>query len=61
MSSNIKKPASKMGWGNHNEFRNWQINQRIYDQRGVWKNLTREQLNIVERIGKTLLIELGYL
>lgn len=45
----------------HNEYRNWQINQPIYDARGLYKSLSNKDLKLIEEKTKPLLRELGYL
>ena len=58
-STTIEKPASAFG-KDHKQYRNWQINQALFDGRGRWKRLSEEELRVVNEIGKDLLLELGY-
>lgn len=56
-----QKEPSAIGRGAHVPHRNWQINQPFFDGRGRWKDLTPEDLSLVNEIGKELLVEFGYL
>ena len=58
-SEKIEKPPSESG-ADHTQFRNWQINQAIFDSRGRWKDLSHEEKAYVQEIGSDLLRELGY-
>jgi hypothetical protein len=58
-SEKIAKPSTAFG-DNHDQHRNWQINQPIFDGRGRWKELSEEELATVNRVGGSLLAELGY-
>ncbi|SNS71882.1 Sulfotransferase family protein [Ekhidna lutea] len=42
------------------QYRNWQINQPIYDNRNQWESLTDEDKEVVKEIGGEQLIEYGY-
>jgi len=44
----------------HNQYRNWQINQPIFDGRGRWRSLERLERVQVEEIGGRLLRHFGY-
>ena len=59
-SDKIENPCSEAGC-DHDQFRNWQINQPIFDSRGKWKQLTDSERARIEEIGADLLSELGYL
>lgn len=59
-STTIKKPPSPFG-KNHNQYRNWQINQPLFDGRGKYKRLTDLELLAVMGIAGGLLGELGYI
>jgi hypothetical protein len=54
----IEKPASE-GKNDHS-FENWKVNQPVFDTRGKWKNLSKEDQALVQEIGGELLKELGY-
>ncbi len=55
----IEKPPNAFG-ENHEAYRNWQINQPLFDGRGKWKNLTQEEKQLIkDRVGE-MLIEYGY-
>lgn len=58
-SNKIEKPASEL-MANHDQYRNWQINQPIFDNRGKWKQLSDVQKAYIHEIGSDLLSELGY-
>lgn len=58
-SAKIEKPVSEAG-PDHNKFRNWQINQPIFDSRGKWKQLSDKDKARVQQMGADLLTELGY-
>ena len=55
----IEKPSSVIG-KNHDQYRNWQINQSLFDARGKWAALSADEKNLVKTIGNELLLELGY-
>lgn len=55
----IYQPESRFG-DNHKAFRNWQINQPLFDGRGRWKMLSESELSLVNDLGGDLLSELGY-
>ncbi len=44
----------------HNQHRNWQINQPLFDARGKWHQLTAEEVSMLEAKAGYLLVELGY-
>ncbi len=56
----IERPPDSIGDEHHNQLRNWQINQPLFDGRGRWKKLDAEELASVEHLGGALLRELGY-
>ncbi len=58
-SNTIEKPTTEAN-GHHDQFRNWQINQPIFDNRGKWKLLSEAERARVHEIGSELLSELGY-
>jgi hypothetical protein len=58
-SNEISKPSTATQ-KNHKQYRNWQINQPLFDNRGRWKKLSADELTIVNDIAGELLIELGY-
>jgi hypothetical protein len=55
----IEKPASESE-GNHDQFRNWKVNQPIFDTREKWKKLPEADQAMIHEIGAELLAELGY-
>ncbi len=47
--------------GNHAQYRNWQINQPIFDGRNKWKSkMSDEEKNLFKRMAGTMLMEYGY-
>lgn len=59
-SGKIKKPESAFG-DNHADYRNWQINQPLFDGRGKWQEkLSSDELAMVEDVAGELLLEFGY-
>lgn len=59
-SNKLSRPPSSFG-EYHNQYRNWQINQPLFDGRGRWKKLTADEYDSIETIGKDLLTKLGYI
>lgn len=59
-ADNLEKPASVSG-KYHKQYRNWQINQPLFDHRDRWSSLTTEEKILVKNIGNDLLFELGYI
>lgn len=56
----VKKPPSAFG-KHHRQYRDWQINQPLFDGRGRWKSLSHSELDrVLDRAG-FLLRELGYI
>ncbi|MEM7209227.1 MAG: sulfotransferase [Pseudomonadota bacterium] len=61
-AENIRNPGSGEGI-KHAEFRNWQINQKLFDGSGKWKQeMTGEEKEIfkADEIAMRLMTELGY-
>jgi len=58
-SRNIAKPHSQKG--HHRQFRNWQINQPLFDGRGQWKQMSPSEIEYVSSSLEPLLIEYGYM
>jgi hypothetical protein len=58
-SRKIEKPASESR-SDHNQYRNWQINQPLFDGRGKWRRLSKEDRAMIHDVGGPLLAELGY-
>jgi hypothetical protein len=59
-SNKITKTATAAG-GGHDRYRNWQINQPLFDGRGRWKMMSDDELALVEEVGGEMLAELGYI
>jgi Sulfotransferase family len=55
----IKRPPNVLG-ENHGLYRNWQINQPLFDGRGKWKRLSEEEKNLIKILAGDMLIEYGY-
>lgn len=60
-SNRVRLPENAFGRNNHKEYRNWQINQPLFDGRGKWKNLSDDEQAYVEKTAGPLLKELGYI
>jgi len=58
-SETIEKPSSITG-KDHNQYRNWQINQPLFNDRGKWTTLAPDEKTLLKNIGNDLLLELGY-
>lgn len=58
-SKSISKPNDSSGT-NHEQYRNWQINQPIFDGRNKWKELTPEELSLINKTAGPMLAKLGY-
>jgi sulfotransferase family protein len=58
-SNKIAKPSTPAA-GNHEQHRNWQINQPLFDGRGRWKTMSEEDLSLLNDIGGDMLADLGY-
>ncbi len=57
---NAKKPAYSHS-GNHEQHRNWQVNQPLFDGRGRWKKeMEPAEKEVFKREAGTLLVDLGY-
>jgi hypothetical protein len=55
----LAKPESPSG-KNHEQYRNWQINQPLFDGRGKWMRMTAVEKRIVKEHANDMLIEYGY-
>ncbi len=58
-SDEIMKPPSAHE-AQHRQYRNWQINQPLFDGRGKWKRMTSEEKRMVKEIAGHMLVECGY-
>jgi len=58
-TSRIEKPPNAFR-ENHDLYRNWQINQPLFDGRGRWLRLTEEEKNLIKEKAGEMLIEYGY-
>ena len=54
-------PSTLKDGNYHNQYRNWQINQPIFDGRGKYKKLNKAEKNIVKKEANEMLIEYGYI
>jgi hypothetical protein len=59
-SNTIAKPSTPID-ANHRQYRNWQINQPLFDGSGRWKKMTTAELSLVNDAAGDLLAELGYI
>jgi hypothetical protein len=55
----IEKPPNAFG-ENHVMYRNWQINQPLFDGRGKWKRLSEDEKRLIKTTAGDMLIEYGY-
>jgi hypothetical protein len=58
-SETVAKPPTPAG-SNHVQYRNWQINQPIFDGRGKWQTLTAEERALIKGQASDLLASYGY-
>lgn len=58
-SSNIECPPDATQ-EHHKQYRNWQINQPLFDGRGKWKELSEEDKRVVKDVANRKLLEYGY-
>ena len=58
-SSKIEEPKTRYGT-DHSQYRNWQINQPLFDGRVRWKKLSYIDLRMVTDIESDMLFKLGY-
>jgi hypothetical protein len=49
-SNVIAKPEAVSDGDMHNQYRNWQINQPVFDGRGSWKAMSDEELSFITSI-----------
>lgn len=56
----ISKPETVHEGKNHEQYRNWQINQPLFDGRGRWKEMSADELFFINSIGGSMLAELDY-
>lgn len=61
ITNDISKPTSTKGFENHAALRSWQINQPIYDSRGIWKDFPPKEVELVTNTLKPLLVDFGYM
>jgi hypothetical protein len=55
----VEKPADAFG-DNHVQYRNWQINQPLFDGRGKWTKLSAGEKDLIKTVAGDMLIEYGY-
>ena len=60
-SRKITRPKTSPHGINFGQYRNWQINQPIFDGRGKWKELTEKEITQVYEEAGDMLLELGYI
>lgn len=58
-SQTIERPPTAFG-RDHRQYRNWQINQPIFDGRGRWKELTPSELAMIRERAGSMPLDLGY-
>ena len=57
--SSIEKPANVFG-DNHYLYRNWQMNQPLFDGRGKWQRLMESEKQLIKEKAGEMLIRYGY-
>ena len=55
----IEKPPNVFGQ-NHVLYRNWQMNQPLFDGRGRWLRLTKDEKQLIKDKAGEMLIKYGY-
>ncbi|MFZ5908203.1 MAG: sulfotransferase family protein [Nitrospirota bacterium] len=58
-SEEVAKPPTPQQ-EHHRQYRNWQINQPIFDGRGKWKRMTDEEKRLVKDLAGEMLVAYGY-
>ena len=58
-SARIEKPPNAVG-ENHDMYRNWQMNQPLFDGRGKWLRLTPQEKQVIKDRAGEMLINYGY-
>jgi hypothetical protein len=58
-AADIERPSNAFG-ENHERYRNWQMNQPLFDGRGKWHRLTEEEKRLIKEKAGNLLIQYGY-
>jgi hypothetical protein len=58
-SSRIEKPRDIFG-ENHELYRNWQMNQPLFDGSGKWRDLADEEKQVIKEKAGGMLVEYGY-
>ncbi|MFO7936465.1 MAG: sulfotransferase [Kiritimatiellia bacterium] len=58
-SRSLAKPENFSG-KNHKQYRNWQINQPLFDGRNKWKDLSADELSFIYKSAGLMLDKLGY-
>ena len=60
-SRELAKPTTEKEGSDHDQYRDWQINQPIFNGSNKWKNeLTVEEVAIIEQRADVMLRECGY-
>lgn len=58
-SKKLEKPPDAT-FAHHQQYRNWQINQKLFDGRGKWKQLPEDKKDIIKSVAGKMLIDYGY-
>jgi hypothetical protein len=59
-SNIISKPETVSDGEVHKQYRNWQINQPLFDGRGSWKAMSDDELSFITSTAGPMLVEFGY-
>jgi hypothetical protein len=57
--NSLERPPDGRG-ANHEAYRNWQINQPLFDGRGKWRRMTEEEKRLVKEKAGQMLVDYGY-
>ena len=58
-ASRLEKPREIFGEG-HEMYRNWQMNQPLFDGRGKWRGLSEAEKRVIKERAGAMLVEYGY-
>jgi len=58
-SPHLEKPGKIFG-EHHEQYRNWQMNQPLFDGRGKWRSLSEAEKQVIKDRAGEMLVEYGY-